>query len=66
MQGLKVVSFMGPLAQMVDRDSACAKEVLAMCAGLAVEVAGGAGGPSEHKKVRDGRVVRRLPEIDEL
>ena len=53
-QGLKVVSFLGPLAQMVDRDAACAKAVMALCAEITVEVAseatGGAAG-SKHKKV---------------
>ena len=52
-QGLKVISFLGPLAQMVDRDAACAKTVLAMCAELAVEVAAGtpSAGSATHNKV---------------
>ena len=52
-QGLKIISFLGPLAQMVDRDAACARTVLALCAELAVEVAAGApsAGSAAHKKV---------------
>ncbi|GAX74142.1 hypothetical protein CEUSTIGMA_g1591.t1 [Chlamydomonas eustigma] len=38
-QGLKALSFFGPLAQMVDRDAACAKAWLACTADLLVEVA---------------------------
>ena len=63
-QGLKAVSFLGPLAQMVDRDAACAKAVMALCAEITVEVAsseataGGMAG-AKHKKV--GRsLVRSL------
>ena len=53
-----MVSFLGPLAQMVDRDAACAKAVMALCAEITVEVAsssegataGGSAG-AKHKKV---------------